>query len=168
MNHTSISSLTSTMQHLKTYEAYEAEVAFQNISQQNLAALAVAPEDTPVINAEAFFYYLHDVYGISLAKLPAGFGFTQQGAKISLVFGGIPDLTILLIFFSVVQTKLTALKLEGINQVTFNAGTPDEVVYYNVSSILQPHATLIPTILDHVQTIHTHMLKDELDNDKVS
>ncbi|RFP66467.1 hypothetical protein D0N36_03725 [Hymenobacter lapidiphilus] len=143
---------------MKTYEAYEAEIALQNISQQDIDSLAVEPEPTPPINAEAFFYYLHDVYGISMADLPAGFGFTQQGAKISLVFGGIPDLTTLLIFFSVIQTKLTALKLEGINQVTFNAETPDEAVYYNVSSILQPHETLIPTILDHVQLFHANKL----------
>lgn len=157
MKYTSIVSPSAKLLHVKTFESYEGEKALQNISQEDTISSAVVIEPTIQINPEEFFYHLNDVYGISLDDLPQGFGFFQDGNRISLTFGSVPHETILLTLFSVFQSKLADLKLQGINQVIFNAGVSDEIVFSNVTSINQPNATLIPTILSRVQAIHSEI-----------
>ena len=72
----------------------------------------------------------------------------------SLTFSKVPSFPFLIAIFSVVQNKLVALGVQGINEVTFNAGKDDEVVHQNVMSILQPNQSSIPLVLQEVQTYH--------------
>ncbi|MDU0369094.1 hypothetical protein ACFPAF_01710 [Hymenobacter endophyticus] len=143
------------LQHLKFYEQFD--TTLRDDATQS-AVNAGDNKPTSTINYEALFYHLHDVYQFRSADTPGGIGFEQHGAKISLICGGVPPVNTLLAIFAMIQTKLTALELEGIANVVFNASTKDEVTYYNVSSILQPNENLIPAILSHVQLIHSNVL----------
>lgn len=109
------------------------------------------------LTPEGFFYSIEDLFG----KLPADepFGFEQHGAKVSLTFSGVPSFPFLLAIFSLVYSKFAGVWLEGIHEVTFNAGKDDEVVHANVMSILQPNQSTMPMILDEVQKYHLNKLR---------
>ncbi|WP_162549838.1 hypothetical protein [Hymenobacter nivis] len=135
-------------QNLISYDDYEVSPTDEEIQAFLLNENPPADGFTP----DAFFYGIEDIFG----KLPLDepFGYEQHGAKLSLIFSGVPSFPFLLSIFSMVQSKLMALWLEGINEVTFNAGKDDEVVHQNVTSILQPNQSSIPLILLEVQTYH--------------
>ena len=136
------------LQNLLSYDDYEVIPTDEEI--QALQLNETPPENG--ISAEAFFYGIEGAFG----KLPRGeqFGYEQHGANISLLFSGMPSFPFMLAMFSVVQNKLVALGVQGVNEVTFNAGKDDEVVNQNVMSILQPNQSNIPLVLQELQTYH--------------
>ncbi|WP_426062005.1 hypothetical protein [Hymenobacter sp. B1770] len=80
------------------------------------------------------------------------FAYVHNSHRMNLIFNEIPDLLLLMKVFCIVTSKLVYFELEGIDEVIFNAGKDDEVVFQNVSSMLQQNMTIIPAILDFVQT----------------
>ena len=148
MNDLYPSATSKNFQNLLSYDDYEVTPTDAEIEAYLLTENPSANGFSP----EAFFYGIEDIFG----KLPLDepFGYEQHGAKLSLIFSEVPSFSFLLAIFSMVQTKLVALWLEGINEVTFNAGKEDEVVHQNVTSILQPNQSSIPLILMEVQRYH--------------
>jgi len=138
------------LQHLLSYEDYESEhTDYITASGLTITQLdAVPPKHS--IRPQEFELGLQGELNRMHDDLT--FGYTHHERRISMVFNRTPDFLLLLSLFAIVQSRLLFFELEGIDEVIFNAGKDDEILYQNVSSMLQQNMSIIPDILNQVQT----------------
>ena len=146
------------LQHLLSYEDYE-DHDFESDYYTTASGLTITQLDSvPPEHSIRPSAFVHGLRGES-SKIhdELTFGYEHHEGKISLIFNRVPDFNLLLSIFYMIHTRLRYFELEGIDEVTFNAGQDDELVYQNVSWMLQQNISIIPTILDFVQTHHRSM-----------